>query len=127
MLPFKLGDSGLLGNIFQLALGFLELRLEAEGVILAVWHRRIVVRLRGVVWQGLVRGRRRGRIPLDEPEETKGIVRNGKNLEGIIREVDDPRLRRAPTRLPSASSLARHLLLLPAIRFIGVLVLEEEV
>jgi hypothetical protein len=29
-------------------------------------------------------------------------------------------------RLPSASSLARRLLLLPAIRFLGVLVLEKE-
>jgi hypothetical protein len=38
-----------------------------------------------------------------------------KNLEGIIREDDDHCLRRAPARLPSASSAARRLLLLPAI------------
>jgi hypothetical protein len=49
-----------------------------------------------------------------------------RNLEKAVREVDDHRLRRAPTRLPSASSLARRLLLLPAIEFFGVLVLEKE-
>jgi hypothetical protein len=40
-----------------------------------------------------------------------------RNLGGITREVDDHCLRRAPARLPSTSSLARRLLLLPAIRF----------
>jgi hypothetical protein len=43
-----------------------------------------------------------------------------------VKEVDDQHLRRAPARLPSTSSLARRLLLLPAIRFLGVLVLEKE-
>jgi hypothetical protein len=47
------------------------------------------------------------------------------NLGGITREVDDHCLRRAPARLPSASSLARCLLLLPAIGFLGALVMEE--
>jgi hypothetical protein len=37
------------------------------------------------------------------------------NLERIIREDDDHYLRRAPAQLPSASSAARRLLLLPAI------------
>jgi hypothetical protein len=37
------------------------------------------------------------------------------NLGRIMREVDDHCLRRVPARLPSASSAARHLLLLPAI------------
>jgi hypothetical protein len=37
------------------------------------------------------------------------------NLERIMREVDDHCLRRAPARLPSASSATRRLLLLPAI------------
>jgi hypothetical protein len=37
------------------------------------------------------------------------------NLGGIIREVDDHCLRRASARLPSASSVARRLLPLPAI------------
>jgi hypothetical protein len=37
------------------------------------------------------------------------------NLGRIMREVDDHCLRRAPARLPSASSAARRLLLLPAI------------
>jgi hypothetical protein len=78
VLPFELSDSGLLGNIFQLTPGFLKLRLETEGVALAVARRRIVVRLRGVVRQGWVRGRRGSWIPLDKPENTKRIVRNGK-------------------------------------------------
>jgi hypothetical protein len=47
------------------------------------------------------------------------------NLGGIIREVDDHCLRRAPAQLPSASSLARRLLPLPAIGFLGALVMEE--
>jgi hypothetical protein len=47
------------------------------------------------------------------------------NLEEAVKEVDDHRLRRVPARLPSASSLARRLLLLPAIEFLGVLVLEK--
>jgi hypothetical protein len=67
-----------------------------------------VVRLRGVIRQRLIHGRRGGRVPVDEPGTEK-------NLEGIIREDDDHCLRRAPARLPSASSVARRLLLLPAI------------
>jgi hypothetical protein len=43
MLPFELGDSGLLGNIFQLASGFVAPRLEPERVALIVARRRIVV------------------------------------------------------------------------------------
>jgi hypothetical protein len=40
------------------------------------------------------------------------------NLGKAVKEVDDHRLRRAPARLPSASSLARRLLLLPAIELL---------
>jgi hypothetical protein len=40
------------------------------------------------------------------------------NLGEAVKEVDDHRLRRAPARLPSASSLARRLLLLPAIELL---------
>jgi hypothetical protein len=50
-----------------------------------------------------------------------------RNLKRTVKGVDDHRLRQAPTQLPSASSLARRLLLLPVIRFLGVLVLEKEV
>jgi hypothetical protein len=38
-----------------------------------------------------------------------------KNPEGIIREDDGHGLRRTPARLPSASSMAWRLLLLPSI------------
>jgi hypothetical protein len=82
MLPFEFGDASFLGKFSQLAPGFVALRLEMEGVALVVVRGGVVVRLRGVVRQGWIRGRCRGRIPLDEPE-TKGIVRNreksGKN------------------------------------------------
>jgi hypothetical protein len=77
MLPFELSDASLLGDLSQLAPGFVTLRLETEGVSLAVARGGVVVRLRGVVWQGWIRSRRRGRIPLDE-SEIKRIVRNRK-------------------------------------------------
>jgi hypothetical protein len=41
-------------------------------------------------------------------------------------EADDHHLRRAPVRLPSASSLAGRLLPLLAMEFLGILVLEEK-
>jgi hypothetical protein len=78
MLPFELSDAGFLGNLSQLAPGFVALRLKIEGVALVVARGGVVVRLRGVVRQGWIRGRRRGRIPLDETKKTKGIVRNRK-------------------------------------------------
>jgi hypothetical protein len=55
----------------------------------------------------------------------RGSSETERNMEKIVKEVDDHRLRREPARLPSASSLARRLLPLPAIRFLGVLVLEK--
>jgi hypothetical protein len=69
----------------------------------------------------------RGRIPLDEPEKTKKIIRMKTYLRtGSCEEVDNHRLRRALVRLPSASSLAGRLLLLFAMEFLGVLVLETK-
>jgi hypothetical protein len=55
----------------------------------------------------------------------RGSLETEINLERIVKEVDDHRLRREPARLPFASSLARRLLPLPAIRFLGVLVLGK--
>jgi hypothetical protein len=72
-----------------------------------------VIRLRGVIRQGLT-GRRRRWIPLNKPE-TEVIVRNKRgskmNRKG---QIDDYYLRCALPRLPSASSAARRLLLLLA-------------
>jgi hypothetical protein len=56
----------------------------------------------------------------------RGSSKTERNMERIVKEVHDHRLRGKPSRLPSTSSLARRLLLLPAIRFLGVLVLEKE-
>jgi hypothetical protein len=55
-------------------LGHLEHRLEAESIKLPVGHRGVMIRLRGVIRQGLI-GRRRRWIPLNKPE-TEVIVRN---------------------------------------------------
>jgi hypothetical protein len=49
MFPFEFGDVGFLGNLSQLASGFVALRLETEGVALVVARGGVVVRLRGVV------------------------------------------------------------------------------
>jgi hypothetical protein len=48
------------------------------------------------------------------------------DLKEGCEDVDDHHLRRAPARLPSASSLARCLLPLLAMEFLGVLVLEQK-
>jgi hypothetical protein len=48
------------------------------------------------------------------------------DLKEGCEEADDHHLRRAPARLPSASSLARCLLPLLAMKFLEVLVLEEK-
>jgi hypothetical protein len=48
------------------------------------------------------------------------------DLKEGCEEADDHHLRRAPARLPSASSLAGRLLPLLAMKFLGVLVLEEK-
>jgi hypothetical protein len=78
MLPFELSDAGLLGNIFQLAPGFVTLRLESESGARVIARGGVVVRLRGVVRQGSILNWRRSRIPLDKAENTKKIIRNRK-------------------------------------------------
>jgi hypothetical protein len=74
VLPLQFGYASLLGDVFQLTLGHLKFRLEAESVKFPVGHGGVVVRLRGVVWQRLI-GRRGRRVPLNKPE-TNRIVRN---------------------------------------------------
>jgi hypothetical protein len=85
-----------------------------------------VRRSRGIAHHGRGRGWCRGRVPPDEPENTKGIVRDKKGSKENCEETNDHHLRRAPARLPSASSVARRLLLLPAMELLGVLVLERK-
>jgi hypothetical protein len=48
------------------------------------------------------------------------------DLKEGCEEADGHHLRRAPARLPSASSLAGRLLPLLAMKFLGVLILEEK-
>jgi hypothetical protein len=85
----------------------------------------IAGRSRGVAHHGRSRGRRRSGVPPDEPGNTKRVVRNKRKSRKSCEEIDDYHLRRMPARLPSALSLARRLLLLPAIGLLGVLVLEK--
>jgi hypothetical protein len=57
---------------------------------------------------------------LDEPENSKKIDRMKADLRiGSYKKIDNHRLRRAPARLPSASSAAGRLLLLFAMEFLG--------
>jgi hypothetical protein len=63
------------------------------------------------------------RMSLNTQRKSSGVKQD---LKEGCEEADDHHLRRAPTRLSSASSLARHLLLLFAMVFLGVLVLERE-
>jgi hypothetical protein len=83
-------------------------------------------RSRGIARHGRGCGWCRGRIPPDEPANTKKIVKDKKGSKESYEEANDHHLRRAPARLPSASSLARRLLLLFAMELLGVLVLERK-
>jgi hypothetical protein len=83
-------------------------------------------RPRGIARHGWSCGWSRGRIPPDEPENTKKIVRDEKGSKKSCEEASDHHLQRAPSRLPSASSLAQRLLLLFAMELLGVLVLERK-
>jgi hypothetical protein len=56
----------------------------------------------------------------------KRIIRNKTRSRKNCEEIDGHHLRRAPTWLPSASSLARRLLLLLAMKLLEVLILKKE-
>jgi hypothetical protein len=56
----------------------------------------------------------------------RGLSETEANLRQIMKKVGDHYLRRAPARLPSASSAARRLLLLPAIVLGAALVIGKE-
>jgi hypothetical protein len=58
-------------------------------------------------------------------ETRRRIVRKKQKSRKSCEEIDDHHLRRVPVRLPSGSSLSRRLLLLPAIKILGVLVLKR--
>jgi hypothetical protein len=83
-------------------------------------------RSRGIVRHSRSCGWSRSRIPPDEPEDTKKIIRDEKGSKESCEEANDHHLRQAPARLPSASSLARRLLLLFAMELLGVLVQERK-
>jgi hypothetical protein len=63
------------------------------------------------------------RISLKAQRKSSGMKQD---LKEGCEEADDHHLRRAPARLPSASSLAGRVLPLLAMEFLEVLVLEEK-
>jgi hypothetical protein len=74
---------------------------------------------------GVVAGAGAGfhRISLKAERKSSGMRQD---LKEDCEEADNHHLRRAPARLPSASSLARRLLPLLSMEFLEVLVLEEK-
>jgi hypothetical protein len=109
--------------------GFIAFRLEPVGgkiIVARAGGVGAARRSRRVAHHGRGHGWCRGRVPRDEPENTKGIVRNKKGSKESCEETNDHHLRGALARLPSASSLARRLLLLPVMKLLGVLVLKKE-
>jgi hypothetical protein len=61
-----------------------------------------------------------------EEERDVFLFRNKRRSRKSCKETDDHHLRRALVRFPSASSLARRLLLLLAMKLLGELVLKKE-
>jgi hypothetical protein len=129
MLPLELGNPGLFGDDLQLVLGCVTFLLESAGLAIVIAQAGgvgMARRSRGIAHHGQNCSWSRGRVPPDEPENTKKIVRDEKKSKRGCEEANDHHLRRAPARLPSASLLAGRLLLLFAMEFLGVLVLETE-
>jgi hypothetical protein len=134
MLPLELGNPGLFGDDLQFVPSCVAFLLESAGIavrIVRVPTRRpggvgAVRRPRGVTRHSRSCSWNRGGIPSDKLESTKEIVRLRQNLKEGCEEADDRHLRRAPARLPSASSLAGCLLPLLAMEFLEILVLEEK-
>jgi hypothetical protein len=129
MLPLELGNPGLFGDDLQLVPGCVTFLLESAGVTIGIARAGGVGsarRPRGIAHHGRSCSWSRGRVPSDESESTKKIVRKEIRSKRVCEEANDHHLRRAPARLPSASSLVGHLLLLLAMELLGVLVLREE-
>jgi hypothetical protein len=130
MLPLELSNPGFFGDDLQFVPGCVAFFLESVGVAVVIARAGgvgMARRSQGVACHGRSCSWSRGRIPPDEPENTKKIIRGEKDLKkGGCEEANDHHLRRAPARLPSASSLAGRLLLLFAMEFLGVLVLKRK-
>jgi hypothetical protein len=129
MLPLELGNPSLFGDDLQLVLSCVPFILESAGVTISIARAGAVGAAgrpqgidrhdRSCSWSG-------GRVPSDEFERTKKIVREGIRSKRVCEEADDHHLRRAPAQLPSASSLAGRLLPLLAMELLEVLMLGEE-
>jgi hypothetical protein len=129
MLPLLLGDPGFFGDDLQLMPGCIAFYLESVGIAIVIARAGGVGtarRSRGIARHGRSCSWSRGRIPPEEPEDTKKIVRDERRSKKGCEEANDHHLRRALAWLPSASSLAGRLLPLFAMEFLGTLVLETE-
>jgi hypothetical protein len=129
MLPLELDNPGMFGDYLQLVPGCVMFLLESAGVVVRIARAGgmgTARRPRGIARHGWSCSWSRGRVPSDEFESTKKIVREEIRSKRVCEEADNHHLRRAPARLPSASSLAGRLLPLLAMELLGVLVLGEE-
>jgi hypothetical protein len=129
MLPLELGNPDLFGDDLQLVPGCVMVLLESAGIAVRVARTGGVGtarRPRGISRHGQSCSWSRGRVPSDESESTKKIVREEIRSRRVCEEADDHHLRRTPVRLPSALSLVGRMLPLLAMELLGVLVLGEE-
>jgi hypothetical protein len=81
VLPLELGDPGIFGDDLQHVSGFIAFRLEPAGgaiIIPRAGEVGTARRSRGITRHGRSCGWCKGRIPLDEPENIKRIVRGEK-------------------------------------------------
>jgi hypothetical protein len=84
MLPLELGNPGLFGDDLQLVPSCVAFFLESAGVAIVIAQAGGVVtvrRSRGIALHGQSSSWSRDRVPPDEPENTKKIVRDKKNLK----------------------------------------------
>jgi hypothetical protein len=91
MLPLELGNPGLFGDDLQLVPSCVTFLLESAGVAIVVARAGGVGtarRSRGIARHGRSCSWSRGRIPPDEPENTKKIVRDEKlSKERVVRKL----------------------------------------
>jgi hypothetical protein len=83
MLPLELGNPGLFGDDLQLVLGCVMFLLESAGLAIVIAQAGgvgMARRSRGIAHHGQNCSWSRGRVPPDEPENTKKIVRDEKKI-----------------------------------------------
>jgi hypothetical protein len=85
VLPLELGNPSFFGNDLQLVLGCVAFRFESAGIAIVVARAGGVGRPRRIARHGRSCGWSKGRIPLDELENTKKIVRDKRGSKRGLR------------------------------------------